>query len=171
MPEAKPAPKVASPSLVSRAWGLLVLFPIVYLTLVFIVGAGGRFVSPPYMMMLNHSLMFLVLWAILRREGWTFSDLGWRSRGWSDLAFQVALGLAAGMALYAVDRFALQPVSGRMCRALHWSFTGIPRVRLPPSRPRFVAVVTASTLFAGGVEESIYPAVAHASGNAISFML
>lgn len=148
--------KAASPFLVGWAWGLLVLFPLVYLTLVFIVGGGGRFVSPPYMMILNHSLMFLALWAILRREGWTLPDIGWRSRGRHHLAVQLVLGLVAGAALYALDRFAIEPLSERICRALHWSFSGIPRARLRPSRMRFLALVIASTLFTGVVEESVY---------------
>jgi membrane protease YdiL (CAAX protease family) len=153
----KTSAKVASRFLTWWAWGLLILFPISYLSLVYVVGKNGRLVPTPFVLMLNHTLMFMLLWGILRRAGWRLSDIGWRvSGGWSGLLLQVSVGSAAGVVLYFLDRFTTGPLSERICNALHWTYAGIPHAQPKPSLALFVGVIVASTLFAGLVEESVY---------------
>jgi membrane protease YdiL (CAAX protease family) len=94
---------------------------------------------------------------IPRRSRWLLSDIGWRvSRGRSDLLLQVLFGVAAGVVLYSLDRFAIGPLSERICNTLHWTYDGIPRARPKPSIVLFIGAIVASTLFAGVVEESVY---------------
>jgi CAAX protease family protein len=149
--------KVASKVLTCWAWGLLILFPISFLSLWYVIGKNGRLVPTPFVLMINHSLMFILMWMILRRSGWRLSDIGWRvSRSWSGLLLQILIGVGAGALLYSLDRFAIAPLSERICNALQWTYTGIPRVRPNPSLVLYIGVIVASTLFAGIVEESVY---------------
>jgi membrane protease YdiL (CAAX protease family) len=156
MAETDTAAKSASPLLVRWAWGLLILFPVVVLTLVFLVAKGGRLVPIPYMLMINDSIMFLVLWFILRRGGWRWGDIGWRFGNWRQVALDVLVGVAGGALFYWLDEAAIGPAVEKICGALHWTYPGLARVHPQPSPMLFAAMIVTSTLFAGTVEESIY---------------
>jgi membrane protease YdiL (CAAX protease family) len=72
------------------------------------------------------------------------------------MLLQISIGVAAGVVLSSLDRFAIGPLSERICNALLWTCAGIPRARPNPSLMLFIDVIVASALFAGVVEESVY---------------
>ncbi len=150
------AAKAVSPFLVRWAWGLLILFPLVVLTLVFVIDGGGRYIPIPYVLMINDAAMFVVLWMVMRRGGWRMADIGWRFGNWRQVALDVGLGVAVGALLYWIENAAIGPAAEKICAALHWSYAGLPRVLPQPSPVLFVARIATTTLFAGTVEESIY---------------
>lgn len=149
-----------------RAWILLLLPPILWMTLYTLAaawfaaggaGEGGPEVGEwfPYLLMANHALLFLLYWRFVRADGTTFASVGWRlPSGWESLWLEPFYGLVSGIALGFFNKLFLSPVLGRLegagaNPASRFSLADLDEAALIP-------FLIAATLFAGIVEESIY---------------
>jgi hypothetical protein len=65
----------------------------------------------PYVLMVNHTLLFFGLLWILRREGLTLVSIGWQLRDVRTIALEIVGGLSLGIIFRLVDRFALSALS------------------------------------------------------------
>ena len=153
------------PEPLARVWGMLALPPVLLLALATLLGtyfgfathgdrraigaAFGRWL--PWMLVLNHVLVFLALLGLLRRERLTLEAIGWRSRA---LPLETLVGVASGLALGALNNFVLAPLVGLAQRAGDYRiFTG---VAAPDSLGALLAWWGFTTVLAGIVEESVY---------------
>lgn len=112
-------------------WILLVVPPLLlgvlivaYAGLSGAASAGGEAMETamrsalPYIILVNHALLFGLLLHLLRKSGHRMRDIGWNIRDRSSLAREIAFGLAIGVGLYLFKEFAIDSVdallSGRM---------------------------------------------------------
>lgn len=169
------APAAGSPSpasyhrpSVARPLALLLLAPLLLTAIVtawavvVVTRAGGdqSVIGPgletamPYLVTVNHLVLFGLLLLFLRRGGLGLRDIGWELPGgsWQAASLELAIGLAVGAAIYWVQTGALEPL-------IHWlkaaGEVGDTRFRGASLRSGVVAFV-AGTLIAGVVEESVW---------------
>lgn len=68
----------------------------------------------PYILAVNHTLVFLMLLYFLRQSGKRLSDIGWNAPNAGYVISQIALGLLVGLALYLWKEFAVDSVRAVM---------------------------------------------------------
>ena len=108
--------------------------------------------SLPYVLIVNHAIVFVVLFAALRAAAFNLSSIGLGIAPGQNIFPEILIGLAAGLVLYAIGRFLLDPLSA----LLHRQFGGYRMdhgEREPASR---IAWFIAAVLFAAVVEESVF---------------
>lgn len=141
-----------------RALGLLAL-PAVLLTVLILgyVGSrGGEVDEPalrsvlPYLIAVNHAVVFGVLLWVLRREGRTLADIGWTAAG-RGIGREVLLGALLGVALYLVKELVFDSIRAILAGSRP-TFTTLFRFGWDPAELPLLAVAT--TFIA--VEESVY---------------
>ena len=109
----------------------------------------------PYLLMLNHGILFLVYWRIVRADGATFASVGWRlPSGGESLWLEPFYGLVSGIALGFFNKLFLSPVLGRLEGLPATGSTRFSTADLDGTT--LIPFLIAATLFAGIVEESIY---------------
>jgi membrane protease YdiL (CAAX protease family) len=137
------------PGLVKTCVALIVP-PILLFTLFAIL--YHPFPYPVYILMLNHSILFLLLLAFLKADDLSLADIGWRIPGAAGLFKLIAAGLLLGVAMRVLDRLVLVKLSDRIL--------GLFRVSVSPEsggeNSPLWAWILVVTLFAGVVEESIF---------------
>jgi membrane protease YdiL (CAAX protease family) len=108
----------------TRVWPVLIAPPVLLAVLVALVGwplALARAstidaVLPgalPFILAVNHSVVFLGLLRVLRREGLSLADIGWRwPRSGRAMAREVLIGLSFALVLIVLDRRVIRPLLG-----------------------------------------------------------
>lgn len=143
---------------VRRALMVLAL-PAVLLTVLLVgyVGAhGGQMeesqlrTALPYIIAVNHTVVFGVLVWLLRREGRTLADLGWTAAG-RPLGRELLLGVALALALYLLKELAFDSIR-MLAEGARPTFTSLFRFSWDASEAPLLVVGT--TFIA--VEESVY---------------
>mgnify|MGYP006294695879 CR=1 FL=1 len=100
----------------------------------------------------NHLILFGVLWVLLRRNGEDLTDIGWSVRAVdSTLVREIAVGLACGVGLYLFKEFAVDSVRA-LAAGNTPTFTSLFRFSLD-SLDLWFTLAAATMVF---VEESIY---------------
>ena len=100
----------------------------------------------------NHCILFGVLWVLLRRNGEELTDIGWSLRFVeSTLVREIAIGLACGVGLYLFKEFAADSVRA-LAAGNTPTFTSLFRFSLD-SLDLWFTLAAATMVF---VEESIY---------------
>ena len=109
----------------------------------------------PYILMLNHTLLFLrVVW-FLHGEGLTLKAIGWKlPTGVRSLWLEIGLGLAAGVVLYLTDHYGFTPAIVAVLKKLHWASGGEEDSSTYTAAPLAVWLI-AVTVFPA-VEETLY---------------
>lgn len=64
----------------------------------------------PYILAVNHTLVFLMLLYFLRQSGTKLSDIGWNAPNAGYVISQIAFGLLVGLALYLFKEFVVDSV-------------------------------------------------------------
>lgn len=140
----------------------MMALPALLLTLLivaYVVAQGGQVQESrlravlPALILANHITVFAVLLAVLRREGRTLRDIGWRTdgTGWRGWGRALLLGLLAGLALYLFKELVLDSVRA-LLGGRPPTFTTLFRFGFRAEELPLLAVGT--TLVA--VEESVY---------------
>lgn len=144
---------------VRRALAVLAL-PAVLLTVLIVgyVGSQGGAVQEsslravlPYLIAANHTVVFGVLLWLLRREGRTLADIGWRVGRDRSLGRELALGVALALAFYLVKELGFDSIRA-LVAGNRPTFTSLFRFGWDPSE--LPLLVVATTFIA--VEESVY---------------
>lgn len=148
-----------------RVWFLLILPPILLMTLttaygVYLVFAahGDRSVLNTqlpagviYVVLVNHSILFLLLLWFLRLDRMTLADIGWRAP--NGIMRELVIGAVAGAAIYAVHQYVFTPYAAEL-------FAGKSDFRLAshstPLGTNLVLSLIAGVLGGGVVEESLF---------------
>ena len=149
-----------------RVWILIFAAPIllVCVTTVAIVimvrtAGGDQSVIPqglmewfPYIVMVNHTLLFLVTVWFVRIDGLSLSSIGWKQtrHAWP---FAIVIGLAAGIAIYLVQAYACEPLVYSIRDA--FGMGNLRSSSTPTAQANLLGLVTA-TFFAGVAEETVY---------------
>lgn len=147
-----------------RAIGVLAL-PAILLTIIIVtwVGAGGGDAAEsgietalPYLIAVNHAVVFAVLLWLLRREGRSLADIGWRavpegSRPSRTVRGELAWGVALGLSLYLAKELGFDSIRA-LVEGSRPTFTTLFNLRWNPSE--LPLLVVATTFIA--VEESVY---------------
>lgn len=109
----------------------------------------------PYLIMLNHGMLFLLYWRFVRADGSGFAAVGWRlPAGRESLLMEPFYGLVCGIALGFFNKLFLSPVLGGLEGV---TATGTGRFSIADlDESTLIPFLIAGTLFAGVVEESIY---------------
>ena len=109
----------------------------------------------PYLIMLNHGVLFLLYWRFVRADGLDFAAVGWRlPAGRESLLMEPFYGLVCGIALGFFNKLFLSPVLGGLEGV---TATGTGRFSIADlDESTLIPFLIAGTLFAGVVEESIY---------------
>lgn len=109
----------------------------------------------PYMIALNHALVFGALLLVLRGEGRSLVDIGWRipaGTGRAHLVLrELLVGLVVALALYLFKEIALDPVR-QLLAGERPTFTSLFRFRYVASELPLLVVSTTFIV----VEESVY---------------
>ena len=109
----------------------------------------------PYILMLNHTLLFLLVVWFLRGEGLTLKVIGWKlPTGTRSLWLEIGLGLAAGVVLYLTDHYGFTPAIVAVLKKLHWVSGGEEDSTTYTAAPIAVWLI-AVTVFPA-VEETLY---------------
>jgi len=150
-----------------RAWFILCLAPVLLVALSFGYGAylvRTQGVDPsavsdaigpamPYIILVNHGTLFLVLLWFVRLDGLRLADVGWRAPG--GVAREIVIGLAAGTVIFCVHEFVTSPLAYDLMAA-----SGVPDMRISsrssPLGPNLAAALALGVLGGGGVEEALY---------------
>lgn len=158
-PETRSPPEARTPS-AARALAVMAL-PAGLLTVLivgFVIAQGGVAEEAelrrvlPYLIILNHSVVFAVLLVVLRREGRRLSDIGWRRDPRAPgLAGAVMAGILAGLALYLFKELVLDSAQA-LQSGNRPTFTSLFRFSIDRAELPLLAVAT--TLVA--VEETVY---------------
>lgn len=107
-----------------RALALLLLPAVLLAVLVFgvalavAIGTGGGSAAVqarlprwiPWILAVNHTLVFAILLRALRGEGRSLADLGWTRLPGRRMALEVGVGILLGFVLYGVETWAIDPV-------------------------------------------------------------
>ncbi len=152
-----------------RVWILLLLPPVLLMALTTLVAIYYAIHGPggpegiragiagwiPYLIMLNHGVLFLLYWRFVRADGLDFAAVGWRlPAGRESLLMEPFYGLVCGIALGFFNKLFLSPVLGRLEGV---TATGTGRFSIADlDESTLIPFLIAGTLFAGVVEESIY---------------
>lgn len=150
-----------------RSWLLLLLIaPVLLLAvtavavlLILAKSGGNASVIPrdlstwfPYIAMVNHTLLFLIVVWFARSDGISLRQLGWKQERES-WRLEVVIGLLAGLAIFLVQTRIAEPTVSAIRNSLQVS------TLRPVSTPVLtlnIAGLIAGTLFAGIVEETVY---------------
>lgn len=157
-----------------RVWLLLIIPPILLAFIIMIVATylsiinrsdrkaihRGIVLSMPYILIINHAILFLILLAFIQADGISLSTIGWQfPSGQISIWSESLIGLVAGLLLFCLEHFILSPLRELAQKTiggyqLHKSLAG-----------NHYAWLIAVTIFAGVVEESIYRgyAISHLS--------
>jgi len=140
---------------------LMMALPAVLLTVQivgYVVAQGGAVEEAamravlPFLIAANHVVVFVALLWVLKREGRTLGDVGWRrDRVGGSVLGAVSLGLGAALALYLFKELVLDAVQP-LLEGRRPTFTSLFRFRYQSAELPLLAVAT--TLVA--VEESVY---------------
>lgn len=148
-----------------RVWWSLIIPPILLAILTMVVATyigiktqgeseainQGILSSLPYILMVNHTILFLILLVFLKADGITLGSIGWQlPRGKRSLLSEPLIGIGAGIILGLFGYFALEPLLEivKQCIGDYQESAYIVSSRIP--------WLIGGTLFAGVVEESIY---------------
>lgn len=149
-----------------RIWFLLIIPPILLAIITMIVAtyfgikthgnseaiSEGIVSSLPYILMLNHTLLFLILLAFIKSDGMSLGSIGWQlPSGKKSLWLEPVVGIVAGIVFGLLNHFALSPIlelAQHTIGGYKMSGTEIVGSRIP--------WLIGATIFAGIVEESIY---------------
>lgn len=149
-----------------RVWTVMLLIaPFLLLALscaaVFMIVAragGDQSVIPrelgrwfPYIAMVNHTILFAVAIWLAQGDGLSFQELGWRRP--DSWPVELAIGAAAGAAIFATQTYLAEPVIYAIRDLMS---TGSLRFKSTPSLSINIESLIAGTLFAGVVEETVY---------------
>jgi membrane protease YdiL (CAAX protease family) len=107
--------------------------------------------SLPYILMVNHSILFLILLAFLKADGITLGSIGWQlPLGKKSLLSEPLIGVGAGIVLGLFGYFILEPLLEIVQHSIgdYQESAYIVGNRIP--------WLIGATIFAGVVEESIY---------------
>jgi membrane protease YdiL (CAAX protease family) len=76
----------------------------------------------PYILMFNHTLLFLLIVWFLHGEGLTLKAVGWQLPP-QEHSFlrEIGLGMAAGVVLYLTDHYGFTPAITTGLKSLHWA--------------------------------------------------
>jgi membrane protease YdiL (CAAX protease family) len=103
----------------------------------------------PYVLMVNHTIIFLILLYFLNKDNLSLRDIGFKlEKGFPSAIFQIIMGIGSGGIIYGISHYIFDPL------ILHFGFhsgTFNPGKNFP-----LVAFFVGTTLFAGIVEESVY---------------
>jgi hypothetical protein len=150
-----------------RVWLSLIIPPILLAIITMIVatyigikthGASGAIgegivSSLPYILMVNHTLLFLILLAFIRSDGISLGSIGWQlPSGKKSLWLEPVVGMVAGIVLGLFGHFALEPIVEIAQRTIGNYQSGSGAYIIGGRIPWLISV----TVFAGIVEESIY---------------
>lgn len=105
----------------------------------------------PYMIALNHTVVFVVLLVLLKREGRSLESIGWRGGAGPAWVREVGVGLSFGLAFYLLKELGFDSIEA-LAAGSRPTFTSLFRFRLDTSDVPLLAVAT--TFIA--VEESVY---------------
>lgn len=109
----------------------------------------------PYILMANHTLLFLLLLRFMKQDRLSFADIGWKLDGGPRrFPLEVLIGVLAGGALYLVDRHVLAKAVNVLWSLLGGSSEPV-STDVTQGSSRFAWVIVA-TLFPGVVEESVF---------------
>ena len=104
------------------------------------------------LIIVNHLALFALLWALLRRNGEEWADIGWSvTAADSTLLREIGVGLACGVGLYLFKEFAVDSVRA-LAAGNTPTFNSLFRFSLESLDPWFT-LAAATMVF---VEESIY---------------
>lgn len=143
-----------------RRVGFVLLLPAALLTVLIIgyVASVGGAVSEeqlrgalPYLIAVNHTLVFTALLLVLKREGRGLRSIGWRLESERGVVREVIVGLAAGLALYLLKELAFDSIRA-LFEGSRPTFTTLFRFRPRASETPLLAVATTFVV----VEESVY---------------
>jgi len=107
--------------------------------------------SLPYILMVNHTLLFLILLGFIRSDGISLGSIGWQlPSGKKSLWLEPVVGIVTGIVLGLFGHFALEPILEIARGTIGDYQSGIHGIgsRIP--------WLIGGTIFAGIVEESIY---------------
>lgn len=149
-------------------WILLIVPPILlgmlivaYAGLSGAASAGGQEMEAairsalPYIILVNHTLLFALLLYLVRKSGHRLRDIGWRIPARSSLTREIASGLAIGVGLYLFKEFAIDSVDALLSGRTP-TFYSVFNFTLNPDD---IALMVAGTTLVF-IEESIYRGVA-----------
>ena len=108
-----------------RVWVMLIIPPLLILFLIFTVSMYFGFVSQgdphvigegisasiPYVLVANHVILFLILLGVLRADGMTLGDVGWRLAEGQTWGREILIGLGAGLVFALVQQVILLPLT------------------------------------------------------------
>jgi membrane protease YdiL (CAAX protease family) len=143
-----------------RVWILLIISPLILFDLssIFAMYFGFRFHGEseaigtsiintmPYILMINHTILFVILLSFLKKDGLTLQAIGWNvnaSNKTKDIIGKSIIGIIAGILIVIFDCYLLGPVIQTL---------GIKGGGFQPG----IQYIIGATFFAGIVEESIY---------------
>jgi membrane protease YdiL (CAAX protease family) len=106
----------------------------------------------PYVLILNHAIVFVVLLAVMRADALSQRSIDLTLEPGSYLWREVGLGLVAGLALYSIGYFLLTPLSELLQRKLG----GYRTDKGDRDRAYRLAWLIAVVIFASVVEEFVY---------------
>jgi membrane protease YdiL (CAAX protease family) len=128
-----------------------------FLIVGYVVSRGGEVVEAelravlPVLIAANHTVVFAVLLLVLRREGRTLGDIGWRVSSGRGLVRELAVGVAFGLAFYLLKELGFDSIRA-LAAGAEPTFTTLFRFR--PSLTELPLLLVATTFIA--VEESVY---------------
>lgn len=105
----------------------------------------------PYLIAVNHTLVFAVLLWLLRREGRNLASIGWRLTPERPLGREVGVGIGAGLGMYLLKEFVFDSVRALVAGAAP-TFTSVFRFQGPGEELPWLLVGTTFIV----VEESVY---------------
>lgn len=108
--------------------------------------------SLPYVLILNHAVVFAVLLAILRAKALDLSSIGMSISAGQDLLSETFLGLVAGLALYSIGRFLIDPLTAMLQR----NFGGYRMDQGERGQTSTIPWFIAAVILAAVVEESVF---------------